>query len=191
VIIPFQDKWPHIHETAFVAPSCDIIGDVNIDQDSSIWFQCVIRGDVNYIRIGKHCNIQDHSMLHVTRHTNPLILQNDITVGHRVLLHGCTVQSRVLIGMGSTLLDGCTIGSDCIIGAGSLVTKNFVAPQGSLIYGSPARVIRPLTDEEKNNILASAQNYVNDSRYYKANLLGPEPHRNRYQNYEFYSMYDE
>src|SRR6476620_7212679 len=128
MILPYRKTWPRIHETAFVAPSADIIGDVEIGAHSSVWFQCVIRGDVNTIRIGSRTNIQDHSMLHVTRKTSPLKIGNEVTVGHRATLHGCTVGNRVLVGMGAIILDDAEIGDDCVVGAGALVTKGVVVP---------------------------------------------------------------
>src|SRR3954471_9839357 len=132
MILPHHGVWPAIHETAFVAPSADVIGEVEIGAHSSVWFQVVIRGDVNWIKVGTRTNIQDHSMLHVTRRKSPLKIGDEVTVGHRVTLHGCTVGNRVLLGMGAILLDDCEIGDDCIIGAGALVTKGTKIPSGSL-----------------------------------------------------------
>ena len=166
--------WPKIHETAFVAPSADVIGDVEIGAQSSVWFQVVIRGDVNTIRIGERTNIQDHSMLHVTRRTSPLRVGDDVTVGHRVMLHGCTVGHRVLLGMGAILLDDCIVGDDCIIGAGALVTKGMVIPSGSMVMGMPAKIIRPLKPDELAFLPQSAQNYVRDSADYQSYVVGPE-----------------
>lgn len=174
MILPFKGKWPEIHETAFIAPSSDIVGDVTIGANSSVWFQCVIRGDVNTIRIGSRTNIQDHSMLHVTRKKSSLLIGDDVTVGHRVTLHGCTIQNRVLIGMGAVLLDHCEIGDDSIVGAGALVTKGKRFPPRSLIVGSPARLERELTPEEIAYLMESAKNYVGDSAEYKAFVRGPE-----------------
>ncbi|MFZ9596025.1 MAG: gamma carbonic anhydrase family protein [Bdellovibrionia bacterium] len=173
MILPYREQWPSIHETAFVAPSADIIGDVQIGPHSSVWFQCVIRGDVNFIRIGSRTNIQDHSMLHVTREKSPLNIGDEVTVGHRVMLHGCTVGNRVLIGMGAIVLDDAVIGDECIIGAGTLITKGVQIPPRSLVLGSPGRVIRPLTDEELAFLPQSAQNYVSDSTEYYSYVPGP------------------
>ena len=174
MIIPFKGKWPKIHETTFLAPSVDIIGDVTVGEKCSIWFQVAIRGDVNWIKIGNRTNIQDHSMLHVTRKTSPLTIGDDVTVGHRVTVHGCTVGNRVLLGMGAILLDDCVIGDDCIVGAGALVTKGTQVPSGSLVIGAPAKVARPLKPEEIAFLKKSAENYVNDSKeYLTAMVPGP------------------
>lgn len=172
MIYPFKNKWPEIHETAFIAPSADVIGDVVIGQDSSIWFQVVVRGDVHSIRIGSRTNVQDHSMLHVTRKKSPLVIGDEVTVGHRVLLHGCTVGNRVLVGMGAIIMDDAVIGDDCIVAAGALVTKGFRAPDKSLIIGSPAKVSRSLTEEEMSFLKQSAANYVGDKKEY-GNLPSP------------------
>lgn len=173
MILSYRGKWPKIHETAFVAPSADIIGDVEIGSQSSVWFQCVIRGDVHRIRIGNETNIQDHSMLHVTRVKSPLQIGNQVTIGHRVTLHGCTLGDRILVGMGAIILDDAVIGNDCVIGAGSLVTKKTVIPSGSLVFGSPAKVIRPLNEEELAFLKKSAANYIADGIEYKGYVPGP------------------
>ena len=173
MILPYRGGWPKIHETVFLAPSVDVIGDVEIGDHSSVWFQCVIRGDVNWIKIGKRTNIQDHSMLHVTRVTSPLRIGDEVTVGHRVTLHGCTIGNRVLIGMGAIILDDAEIGDDCIIGAGALVTKKMQIPAGSLVYGSPAQVIRPLNETELAFLKKSAENYVQDAKNYYGSIPGP------------------
>ncbi len=173
MILPYRGRWPKIHETAFIAPSADVIGDVEIGDRSSVWFQCVIRGDVHRIRIGNQTNIQDHSMLHVTRVKSPLTIGDEVTVGHRVTLHGCTVGNRVLIGMGAIVLDDAEIGDDCIIGAGALVTKKAKIPPRSLVYGSPARVIRELNEEELAFLPKSAANYVGDLADYYGLIPGP------------------
>ena len=175
MILPHHGKWPEIHETAFVAPSADVIGEVEIGTHSSVWFQAVIRGDVNWIKIGSRTNIQDHSMLHVTRRKSPLTIGDEVTVGHRVTLHGCKVGNRVLLGMGAILLDDCEIGDDCIIGAGALVTKGTKIPSGSLAMGSPAKVTRPLKPDEIAFLKQSAENYVGDLIEYKAiGVRGPK-----------------
>lgn len=166
MILPHRGRNPKIADSVWVAPSADIIGDVVIGEESSIWFQVVIRGDVHSIRIGNRTNIQDHSMLHCTRVTSPLNIGDDVTVGHQVTLHGCTLGNRILVGMGAVLLDDCVIGDDCIVGAGALVTKGTVVPPGSLVVGSPAKVARPLKPEELAFLKKSANNYVGDSREY-------------------------
>jgi carbonic anhydrase/acetyltransferase-like protein (isoleucine patch superfamily) len=173
MILPYRGHWPKIHETAFVAPSADIIGDVEIGNHSSVWFQCVVRGDVHSIRIGNRTNIQDHSMLHVTRIKSPLKIGDEVTIGHRVTLHGCTLGNRILVGMGAIILDDVIIGDDCIIGAGTLVTKRTQIPPKSLVLGSPGKVIRALTDEELAYLTKSAENYVGDSVEYYGYVPGP------------------
>lgn len=170
MILPHHGKSPQIHSSTFIAPSADVIGEVEIGKESSLWFQVVVRGDVNWIRIGERTNIQDHSMLHVTRQTCPLQVGDDVTVGHRVLLHGCTIGNRVLVGMGAIVMDQAVIGDDSIVGAGALVTQGKTFPPGSLIVGSPAKLVRPLNDKERAFLKKSAQNYVDDSREYIKNL---------------------
>ena len=173
MILPHHSIWPKIHETAFVAPSSDIIGDVEIGSHSSIWFQCVIRGDVHFIKIGAGTNIQDHSILHVTREHSPLYIGNEVTVGHRVTLHGCRIGNRILIGMGSIIMDNAIIEDECIIGAGSLITQNKKFPPRSLIFGNPAKLIRELTSEELTYLQKSAENYVKDAENYRSFVRGP------------------
>ncbi|AZV46810.1 gamma carbonic anhydrase family protein [Nautilia sp. PV-1] len=164
----YKDDFPKIHTTAWIAPSADIIGDVEIGEDSSVWFGCVIRGDVHYIKIGKRTSIQDMSMIHVTHYEKekkigdgfPTIIGDDVTIAHRVMLHGCKIGNACLIGMSATILDGAEIGDESIVGAGALVTGGKKFPPRSLILGSPAKVIRELTDEEVANIYKNAENYV-------------------------------
>lgn len=186
MILPHHGKWPQVHETAFVAPSADLVGEVEIGEHSSVWFQTVIRGDVNRIRIGARTNIQDHSVLHVTRPNqrggqadekgkgSALSIGDDVTVGHRVTLHGCTVGSRVLIGMGAIILDDAVVGDDCMIGAGALITKGMIIPPGSLAVGMPAKVTRALRPDEIAFLPKSAANYVQDLVEYRGLVLGPK-----------------
>jgi len=166
MIEAFQGIFPKISPTAFIAPSADIVGDVEIGEESSIWYGTVARGDVHHIRIGTRTNIQDLSMLHVTRLTHPLVIGNEITIGHHVTLHGCTIHDRVLIGMSATILDGAVICEGSMIGAGSIVTEGTTIPSGVLAFGAPARVKRPLTKKESAFLAQSAQNYVELSRIY-------------------------
>ena len=165
-ILSYKGIYPKLHQSVFIVESAIIIGDVEIGEYSSVWFNAVIRGDVNYIRIGYRTNIQDLCMLHVTKDTRPLILGNEITVGHSVTLHGCTIKDRCLIGMGATILDGAVVGEDCIIGAGALVTEGSVIPPGTLAIGFPAKPRRDLTDAEKARIKQSAQNYIDYAQTY-------------------------
>jgi len=165
-LMPYRGVVPALHDTVFVVESARIIGDVEIGAHSSVWFGAVIRGDVNYIRIGQRTNVQDNSVLHVTKDTHPLFVGSDVTVGHNVVLHGCRVRDRCLIGMGSTILDGAEIGEDSIIGAGALVTEGMRVPGKSLAVGVPARVVRGLTDGEVARIARSAMNYIEYTKNY-------------------------
>lgn len=160
MIKSFQNKTPKIHETAFIAENAVIIGDVEIGDSASIWYNCVLRGDVNFIRIGAKSNIQDGTIIHVSRETHPTIIEPEVTVGHSATLHGCYVETGSLIGIGSTILDGARIGKNSLIAAGSLVTPNTIIPERSFVLGAPARVKRELTDEEVENIQKFWQNYV-------------------------------
>ncbi|MEQ4659534.1 gamma carbonic anhydrase family protein [Providencia manganoxydans] len=158
--------YPTTGSSVFIDPSSVVIGDVRISDDVSIWPLSVLRGDVNYIQIGARTNIQDGSVLHVTHKSqnnpegNPLIIGEDVTVGHKVMLHGCTIGDRVLVGMGSIILDGATIGSDVVIGANSLVTQGKTLESGYLYVGSPAKAARKLTKDELEHLRYSANNYV-------------------------------
>ena len=160
MIKPFGETEPSIHPSAFVAESAAIIGDVEIGEDASIWFGSVVRGDVNYIRIGARTNIQDMTMIHVSSKTHSTILEEEITVGHRVTLHGCYVERQCLIGIGSILLDGVSIGAQSLVAAGSLLTPNTQIPPRSLVMGAPAKVKRELTDDELAYLDRSWRNYV-------------------------------
>src|SRR3972149_10236067 len=144
----YKGKWPKLGEGVFIEDSAQVIGDVEIGVNSSVWFNAVVRGDVHFIRIGDRTNVQDNSTLHVTKDTYPLIIGSDITIGHNVVLHGCTVKDRCLIGMGAIVLDNAEIGEDSIIGAATLVTENAKIPPRSLVLGSPGKVVRQLKDEE-------------------------------------------
>jgi carbonic anhydrase/acetyltransferase-like protein (isoleucine patch superfamily) len=166
MIHSFKDQTPQFPSSVFIGPSAHVIGDVTIGAYSSVWFGTVIRGDVHFIRIGERTNIQDLSVLHVTRKTHPLLIGNEVTVGHHVTLHGCTVLDRVLVGMGAILLDGAEIGEGSIIGAGALVTEGMKVPPGFLAVGVPAKVKRPLTPEESAFLIKSAQNYVDLAQVY-------------------------
>jgi carbonic anhydrase/acetyltransferase-like protein (isoleucine patch superfamily) len=159
-LIAYQERIPNLHPSVFVAEGAKIIGDVEIEENSSIWFNTVVRGDVHRIRIGSHTNVQDNSVLHVTSKTAPLLIGSNVTIGHSVVLHGCTIEENCLIGMGSVVLDGAYIHRNSIVAAGSLVLEGFDIPEGLLVAGVPAKVKRPLTNEEKRAIQQSADNYV-------------------------------
>jgi len=173
-ILSYKGVEPDIKSGAWIAPGATVIGDVELGEDSSIWFGSVVRGDVHYIRIGARSNIQDLSMIHVTHYKNPnrsdghpTIIGNDVTVGHRVMLHGCTIEDGSLIGMSATILDGAIIGKESIVGAGALVTGGKIFPPRSLILGAPARVVRQLSDEEVAELYASAKRYVQFMQNYR------------------------
>lgn len=161
MIKAFDGIYPKIDETAFIAESADVIGDVEVGAGSSIWYGCVVRGDVNYIRIGARTNIQDASVIHVSSGTHSTIVEDEVTVGHRVTLHGCYVETGCLIGTGSILLDGVRVGARSLVAAGSLLTPGTQVPPGSLVMGSPARIKRPLTPEELDDLPLFWQNYLN------------------------------
>jgi carbonic anhydrase/acetyltransferase-like protein (isoleucine patch superfamily) len=160
MIRTFQGIRPRIPKSCFIEDTAVVIGDVVVGEDCSVWFHAVIRGDVHYIRIGHRTNVQDLCMLHVTHDTHPLVIGSDVTIGHHVVLHGCTIKDRVLIGMGAIIMDGAVIGEDSVVGAGALVTERTVIPPKSVVLGSPAKVRRPVSDDELKWILESSANYV-------------------------------
>jgi gamma-carbonic anhydrase len=163
----YQDRYPRVHPSAYVDESARIIGDVEVGEQASIWCNAVVRGDVNYIRIGGRTNVQDAAILHVTFQTHPLILGSEITVGHGAVLHGCTIKDRCLIGMGAVILDGAVIGEETIIGAGALITEGKEIPPRSLATGVPARVVRNVTDDEIKLVLEGMERYVRQAQEYK------------------------
>ena len=167
MILGHKGVLPLLDKTVFLAPSACVIGDVHIGESSSIWFNVVIRGDVNSIRIGNRTNIQDGSVIHVTRETHPTVVGNDVTVGHSVTLHGCTVHDGCLIGIGAIVLDGAVIGPSSLVAAGSVVAPGTLIPPRSLAMGSPARVKRTLSDEECRNIHSIAESYLRYQQDYR------------------------
>ncbi len=158
---------PEIDESAFIAESADVMGRVKIGADSSIWYQSVLRGDVHDIEIGERSNIQDHSVLHTSTNVAPCIVGNDVTIGHRVILHGCEVQDFCLVGMGSIIMDQAVLEEGCFLAAGSLVTERKILRGGYLYAGSPAKERRELTDEERVFLKRSASHYVEVSKNHK------------------------
>ncbi|MBU0474154.1 MAG: gamma carbonic anhydrase family protein [Bacteroidetes bacterium] len=158
-IYSYLETKPEIDETVFLAPGVKIVGDVKIKSGSSIWYNTVIRGDVNFITIGENTNVQDLSMLHVTFEKYPLIIGDDVTIGHSVTLHGCILKNKTFIGMGATILDGAIVESNSMVAAGALVKQGFVVPSGKLVAGVPAKIIRDLTIDEIDNISSSAKRY--------------------------------
>lgn len=167
---PFKGVLPTLHPGAWVEDSAQVIGDVVLGEGCSVWYNSVLRGDVQPIRIGARTNIQDLSMVHVTSFTHATTIGEDVTVGHRVILHGCTIGDRVLVGMGAIVMDGVVIGEDSIIGAGALLTPGTQVPPGSLVVGSPGRVKRPITDEERHFLHLSASHYVELAREHAASV---------------------
>lgn len=163
MIKDFKGISPDVEIDCFIAETADIIGDVHIGNDSNVWYNAVIRGDVNTVRIGKNTNVQDGCMLHVSSNY-PLNIGKDVTIGHKAIVHGCKIEDNVLIGMGSIILDGAHIGENTIIGAGSLVPPGKEIPSGVLALGSPVKVIRSLTPEEIESIKESAIKYVDLSK---------------------------
>ncbi len=166
MVFSYKEFIPNIHESVFVAPSADIIGDIIIGKNSSVWFNVTIRADVHFIRIGESTNVQDNSILHVTNGVHPLIIEDNVTIGHNVSLHGCTIGNTTLIGIGAIVLDDAEIGENSIVGAGSLVRESKKFPPGVLIAGSPAEIKRDLKDYEIQKNKLYATNYIEYSQSY-------------------------
>jgi carbonic anhydrase/acetyltransferase-like protein (isoleucine patch superfamily) len=175
MIRTFQGIKPTIPTSCFIEETGIVIGDVVLGEHCSVWFHAVVRGDVHYIRIGDRTNVQDLCTLHVTHGTHPLIIGNEVTIGHSVVLHGCTIKDRVLIGMGAIIMDGAVIGEDSVVGAGALITEHTIVPPNSLVFGSPAKVKRPVTPEELAWIKESAENYVTYAGQYVENSSKAKP----------------
>ncbi len=165
--LSYNGKMPEVHETVYIAPNAVVVGDVVIGKDSSVWFNAVIRGDENYIRIGARTNIQDSSVLHITHRTHPLFIGDDVTIGHGAIVHGCRIKSMCLIGIGAIILDGAVVGEQSIVAAGSLVKEGMIVPPRTLVAGVPAVVKRELTQEDIDHILSLANNYVEFSKIYQ------------------------
>ena len=174
-VLAYQSHLPKLGERVFVAPGARVIGDVTIGDHTSIWFNTVVRGDVFHIRIGKCTNIQDLSMIHVTRGRHPSIIGDHVTVGHRAILHGCTISDCCLIGMGAIVMDRATIGEHSIIGAGAVVTEGTVIPPGTLALGFPAKPKRELTEVEIHNLKDSANHYAKLAAQYLDAEVDPCP----------------
>ena len=174
-IRPYLDTQPNIADSAYIDPAAVVIGDVVLGEHTSVWPCAVIRGDVNHIRIGNRSNVQDLSMLHVSHKSadkpdgSPLLIGEDVTIGHRVVLHGCIIGNRVLVGMGRTILDDAIIEDDVMIGAGSLVPPRKRIESGYLYVGSPVKQVRPLNDEEKKFLVYSAKHYIHIAEQYPRN----------------------
>ena len=166
MIRTFRGIHPQIHDSAFIADSAQIIGDVHVGDQASVWFGSVVRGDMFYIRIGDRTNVQDNCALHTRTGEKPTILEDEVTIGHSVTLHGCYIEQKSLIGIGSIVLDDVRVGAQSLVAAGSLVSPGTIIPARSLVMGTPARVKRPLTDEEVAGLDRYWQNYVEYSAVY-------------------------
>ncbi len=172
-ILPYSGEFsatpirPTIAESAYIAPGAAVIGDVEIAEEAGIWFGCVIRGDVNHIRIGKRTNIQDNTVIHVTRHTGPTIIGDEVTIGHMAMLHACTLENRCFIGMGAILLDNVVVETNAMVAAGAMVTPGKRIPSGQLWAGSPAKYFRDLSEKEIAHIATSAENYTRLASEYR------------------------
>lgn len=167
MIEQFLSKTPKIPSSVFVAPGAKIVGDVEIGEDCSIWFNAVLRGDVNLIRIGRRTNIQDGAIVHVTFKKNSTLIGHDVTVGHGAILHGCTVRDHVLIGMGAKVLDGAVVGRQVIVAAGAVVKEGYEVPERTLMAGVPAKPVRALTEDEIQSIEQSAERYIKYADTYR------------------------
>jgi carbonic anhydrase/acetyltransferase-like protein (isoleucine patch superfamily) len=167
MIHKFKKFKPEIHQNCFIAGNADIIGRVRIEEEVSIWFGAVLRGDLNKIHIGKGSNVQDNSTIHVDADGPGTVVGEYVTIGHNSVLHGCSIGSYSMVGMGAVVLEGAVVGEETIIGAGSLVTSNKIIPSGVLCIGSPAKVIRELTDEEKKALRKNAMDYIELANEYK------------------------
>jgi len=171
-VAPFRGISPRLHASVLVMEGGRVIGDVEIGEGSSIWPGAVVRGDVFHVRIGARTNLQDGVVVHVTTDRHATLIGDDVTVGHRAVLHGCTVKERCLIGIGAIILDGAVVGPDAMVGAGALVTPGAVVPPGTLALGAPARVQRQLTEEERTGLRESAAHYVELAARYRAEGWG-------------------
>jgi carbonic anhydrase/acetyltransferase-like protein (isoleucine patch superfamily) len=164
-LVSHHGVTPKVHASVFVASGACLVGEVEVGGDSSIWYNAVLRADINRVTVGCRSNIQDGSVLHVT-HELPVLIADDVTVGHKAMLHGCTVLDCSLIGMNAVVLDRARIGPYAVVAAGSVVREGFVVPEGKLVAGVPARVVRDLTEEERKHLVQSARNYVEYARSY-------------------------
>lgn len=167
MVYTFRGTTPKLHPSVFKTPTSEIIGDVEIGANSSVWFNVTIRGDVHSIRIGENTNVQDGSVLHVTHQKAPLLIGNNVTIGHSAVLHGCTIGDAVLVGMRATVMDGAEVGEESIVGAGALVTQGMKIPPRSMVLGAPAKVVRALKTEEIADLHQSAENYKQYVHWYR------------------------
>jgi carbonic anhydrase/acetyltransferase-like protein (isoleucine patch superfamily) len=174
MIRSFRGIRPQIHDTAFIDDSAQVIGDVHVGEQSSIWCNTVVRGDMYFIRIGNRTNVQDNCVIHTRTDAHPVILEDEVTIGHSVTLHGCYVERGSLIGIGSIVLDDARVGAQSLVAAGSLISPGTIIPPRSLVMGLPAKVKRPLTDEEVLGLNLYWQNYVAYARKYREQVQNRE-----------------
>ena len=158
--LEYCNNKPHVAPSAFIAYDATLVGDITVGENASIWYGCVLRADINPIRIGENTNIQDGCVCHVDTGEHSLVIGDNVTVGHNVVLHGCKISDNCLIGMGATVLTGARIGKNCIVGANALVTEGVVIPDNSLVLGMPGKVVKNLSEEQRNAIVESAGHYV-------------------------------
>jgi len=168
-------ETPKIHPSVFVAASADIMGDVTIEEDASVWYNCVLRGDINAIKIGKRSNIQDGTIIHLENNL-PCMVGNDVVVGHRAILHACTIEDGCLIGMGAIVLNGAIIKKGAVVGAGAVVKENMIVPENTLVVGIPARIVKTLPENSYENNVAWAAKYVELSKIHKSKAVAVRLH---------------
>ncbi|MCB1177477.1 MAG: gamma carbonic anhydrase family protein [Leptospiraceae bacterium] len=166
MIYEFKGISPKIDSSCFIAPDAVVIGDVSIGKNTSIWFQTIIRGDVHYIRIGENCNIQDMSLIHVSKGTHPVEIGNNVSLGHRVTIHGCTLKDNSFVGIGATVMDGAVVEEFGFVAAGALVTPGKTVPSGMMAMGAPAKIVREITEKEREMIIRTSKNYSGYKDFY-------------------------
>lgn len=169
-LIAYDGKAPRLAGSVFLAEGSVVTGDVEIGEDASLWFGTVVRGDVNHVRIGARTNLQDLTVVHVTSGKHPTVIGDDVSVGHRAVLHGCTVEDRSLVGIGAIVLDGAVVGPEAMVGAGALVPPGMIVPPGTLVLGAPAKVKRDLTPGEIASFLDTARRYVGYAARYRREI---------------------
>ena len=167
MIKKFRGKFPIIPNSCYISESVDLIGDVTLGENVSLWFGAVVRGDMHFITIGNRSNVQDNSVIHVTTEVSPTRIGDEVTVGHNAIIHGATIKDRCLIGMGAIIMDDVVIGEGSIVGAGAVVPPNMIIPPRSLVVGLPAKIVRQTTDKELEMIIDRAQHYIDFSQEYK------------------------
>jgi gamma-carbonic anhydrase len=168
MIRAYRGVMPKVHPSAWIAGSADVIGDVELGEEAGVWFSTVVRGDVNFIRVGRGTNLQDGTIVHVNRKGTPTILEDYVTAGHAAQLHGCHIKSNCLVGIGAIVLDGAVLEEECLVAAGAVVSPGTLVPKGSVLMGAPARVKRSVTDKDLDLIYGSAKRYIGLTAEYRA-----------------------